>query len=61
MKNTLIAIGLILVGAFFFYMTYKDGRKRKAELTTDYVMHLKGYGGGVGFVILGLILLFRNI
>lgn len=58
--NLIISILAMAFGIIVFYITYKDGKKRKAELTTDYIMHLKGYLGGVGFFILGIIMLFRN-
>jgi di/tricarboxylate transporter len=58
--NLIIAILIIMFGVLFFYMTYKDGKKREVEFTTDYIMHLKGYFAGIGFLILGLIILFRN-
>lgn len=58
--NLIISILVMTLGIIVFYITYKDGKKKKAELTTDYVMHLKGYLGGVGFFILGIIMLFRN-
>lgn len=57
--NLIISILLIPFGVIIFYVTYKDGKKRKVELTTGYIMHLKGYFAGVGFFIMGLMMLFK--
>ncbi len=50
----------MLVGTLVFIMTYKDGKKRKAELTTSYIMHLKGYIGGTVLFLIGLLMLLEK-
>lgn len=57
--NQLFSILLIIFGLLIFYITYKDGRNKKSSLTTDYIMHLKGYIGGAGFILIGLIMLLK--
>ena len=59
--DLIIAISIVIFGVFFFYMTYKDEKKREVELTTSYIMHLGGYIGGFFAVIIGLIKLFKNL
>jgi hypothetical protein len=49
----------MIVGIVVFFITYKDGKKRKAELTTSYIMHFKGYVGGILVFLIGLILFFK--
>jgi hypothetical protein len=53
------SIILMIVGIVVFFITYKDGKKRKAELTTSYIMHFKGYVGGILVFLIGLILFFK--
>ena len=55
------SIGLILLGIFLFFITYKDGKIKKATFTTDYIMHLKGYIGGIGAIILGILMLINAL
>jgi hypothetical protein len=59
MKNTILSILLILSGIFVLYITIKDNKTRKPELTTSYIMHLKGFIGGIGLLILGIIISFK--
>lgn len=59
MKNTILSILLILTGIFVLYITIKDNKTRKPELTTSYIMHLKGFIGGIGLLILGIIILVK--
>jgi hypothetical protein len=59
-KNMVFPILLMIAGFIIFFITYKDGEKRKAELTTSYIMHLKGYVGGIVLFLIGLILFFKN-
>lgn len=54
------SIILMIIGIVVFCITYKDGKKRKPELTTSYVMHLKGYVGGVVVFLIGLIMFLKN-
>lgn len=50
----------MIIGILFFIITLTDGKKRKAELTTSYIMHLKGYIGGIVLFLIGLIMFFKN-
>jgi len=59
--DLIISISIIIFGVSFFYMTYKDGKKREVEPTASYIMHLGGYMGGFFAVIIGLIKLFKNL
>lgn len=59
--DILLSILLIILGVIIFFITYKDGRKRKMELTTSYIMHLQGYTGGIVIILIGIIILFRNL
>ena len=59
--NIFWSIILIFFGIFILNMTIKDGKKRQMELTTSYIMHLKGYIGGIVLILVGLIILFRHI
>ena len=58
--NIFWSISLIVLGIFILIITKNDGKKRKMELTTSYIMHLKGYIGGIIFIIIGLIKLFHS-
>jgi hypothetical protein len=53
------ALGAILVGIFFLYITYKDEKNREANLTVSYIMHLNGYLGGIGFIVIGLMMILK--
>jgi|GEM_PF-1004142 len=53
------SISLIVIGVLVLRMTYKDGKKKKATFTTDYIMHLQGYIGGVGAILLGGLMLMQ--
>ena len=55
------SIGSIILGVFFLIVTYKDGKTTKPNLTTSYIMHLRGYVGGVGFILLGVVILVEAI
>ena len=59
--NIFWSIILIVLGIFILIITIKDGRKRRMELTTSYIMHLKGYVGGIGLILVGLIKLSGHI
>jgi len=59
MGNVLLSILLIIGGLFFFMMTLRDEKNRNKTLTTSYVMHLKGYLGGIGLFLMGIIMLYR--
>lgn len=55
--NYVYSLGLIVLGLIVFYITYKDGKNKKPNLTVSYIMHLKGYIGGIGLILIGLMLL----
>lgn len=55
------SIGSIVLGVFFLIVTYMDGKATKPNLTTSYIMHLRGYVGGIGFILLGIIMLIDAI
>ena len=50
-----------VVGFFILYITYKDEKTRKPSWTVSYVMHLNGYFGGIGFILIGLILILKEL
>lgn len=58
MTNTILNIFLsvinIIIGIYFVYSTYK---KPAPLISTD----LKGYFGGIGFIIIGLMSLFGKL
>lgn len=60
MNNKLKGLGFIILGGGIFYTTYRDEKNRKRELTTGYIMHLKGYIGGFFLFIIGIILLIDD-
>ncbi len=49
------------IGIFLVLLSYRDEKTRKIELSTSYVMHLKGYIGGIVLIIIGLIYLSKEI
>jgi uncharacterized membrane protein len=57
MDNKLLSLLLILLGVIIFYITYKDNKTRKANLTTSYIMHLKGFIGDFFLMIIGIIIM----
>ncbi|WP_158963802.1 hypothetical protein [Myroides fluvii] len=59
MGNYFLSILLIIGGLLFFIMTLIDEKNRDKALTTSYVMHLKGYLGGIGLFLMGIIMLYR--
>jgi len=48
-------IGLIIFGCYVINDTYKNPNK------TFWSSNLKGYGAGVGFIILGIVYTLRNL
>ncbi|MBS4041757.1 MAG: hypothetical protein KGZ81_14300 [Flavobacteriales bacterium] len=58
MLQGILFLGL---GIFFVVLTSKDGKVRKRELTTSYVMHLKGYLGGIVLIIIDILNIIREI
>lgn len=59
--NFLYSFGCLLVGSVFLYICYKDGKKIKASFTTSYVVHIRGYIGSIAFIIMGLMLLSKEL
>ena len=59
MKNITISILLILAGIFILFITLKDNKSRKPELTTSYIMHLKGFIVGFVLIIIGILILLK--
>ena len=59
MENIILSILLIFTGIFVLFITIKDNKTRKPELTTSYIMHLKGFIGGFGLILIGLIIFFK--
>ena len=55
-----VPILCMVVGILVVIITYFDGKKRNAELTTSYIMHLKGYIGGIGLFLIGLLMLLYH-
>ncbi len=51
---------LFLIGLLIIYMTYKDEKSRKPSLTVSYLMHILGYIGGIGLILIGLILVVKK-
>ena len=50
----LYCLGCLILGVILLVVTIKDEKTRKASWTTEYVMHLKGYLAGFGFIVLGI-------
>lgn len=51
----------MVIGIFIFYITLKDEKNRERNLTVSYIMHLKGYIGGIGAFLIGLLMLIDKI
>ena len=58
--NVFWSVSLIIIGIIILYITVKDEKHRKNLFTVAYIMHFKGYIGGVGLIVLGLIKLFKS-
>ena len=54
-KDLLIGIAIIIFGCYAIYSTYKNPNK------TFWSSDFKGYGAGVGFIILGIAYILRNL
>jgi prolipoprotein diacylglyceryltransferase len=59
MKNITISILLILLGILILIITFKDNKTRKPELTTSYIMHLKGFIGSFVLILIGILILLK--
>ncbi|MCP1995517.1 hypothetical protein L1275_001288 [Flavobacterium sp. HSC-61S13] len=59
MRDIFLAIILVVGGILLFLMTLKDEKNKNKTVTTSYVMHLKGYAGGTGLFLLGLVMFYR--
>ena len=55
------SIILMVIGIFIFYITLKDEKNRERSLNVSYIMHLKGYIGGIGAFLIGLFMLIHKI
>lgn len=55
------SIILMVIGVLIFYITVKDEKNRERNLTVSYIMHIKGYIGGIGVFLLGLLMLINYI
>jgi hypothetical protein len=56
----IVPILFMVIGILVVIMTYIDGKNRNAELTTSYIMHLKGYIGGMGLFLIGLFMMLND-
>lgn len=54
-KIIIIGIAIIIFGCYAIYSTYKNPNK------TFWSSDFKGYGAGVGFIILGIVYLLRKL
>jgi hypothetical protein len=52
----LYSILSIICGVALTLFTYKTRKEERPSLTVGYIMHLRGYLGGIGFIILGILL-----
>ena len=55
----IFSILLMIAGVIIFYVTLKD-EKNKERVTVAYIMHLKGYLGGIGSFLIGLVMLIQK-
>jgi hypothetical protein len=55
------AFGYIIIGILVLRMTIRDEKKYKSILSSGYSLHLGGYIGGIGAIIVGLTLLYEVI
>lgn len=54
-KDVIIGIAIILFGCYAINSTYKNPNK------TFWSSNFKGYGAGIGFIVLGICYLLRNL
>jgi len=57
----ILPILLIVIGVVFFFLTIKDEKNVEKGWTVSYLMHFKGYLGGLGAFLLGLIMLINKL
>ncbi len=50
-----------VVGFLTLFITYKDEKRCKPNWSVSYTMHLKGYVGGIAFVLIGLMLVLEYL
>jgi len=55
------AFGYIIIGILVLRMTIRDEKKYKSILSSGYSLHLGGYIGGIGAIIVGITLLYEVI
>lgn len=59
MEEYLYSILFIVGGIVTLYITFKDRKSIRKSLDVTYVSHLKGYVGGFGLILIGVIMLYR--
>jgi hypothetical protein len=57
--NYFLAIICIIIGIVIIIFTNKEGKDDKPSFTVYYIMHLKGYIGGDGAILLGLLMMLQ--
>lgn len=57
----ILPVLLIVIGLVFFYLTIKNEKNVEKGWTVGYFMHFKGYLGGLGAFLLGLIMLISKL
>lgn len=51
----LVAVVTIIVGLYFIYSNYNDGKDKEIDFTDrSYIVHLGGYLAGIFSVLLGI-------
>jgi hypothetical protein len=55
------AFGYVIIGILVLRMTIRDEKKYKSILSSGYSLHLGGYIGGIGAIIVGLTFLYEVI
>lgn len=60
-NRMILPVLLIVIGVVFFYLTLKDEKNIEKGWTVGYLMHFKGYLGGLGAFLLGVILLMNKL
>ena len=61
--NYLYSLICFLVGVFAFWFTYRDQKNIIVGLNLDFIIQIKGYLAGFGFIIAGILFLlnwFKN-
>lgn len=54
----LVAVVTIIVGLYFIYSNYNDGKDKEIDFTDrSYIVHLGGYLAGIIFILVGILML----